>query len=51
MSGAVAKSARLRWRSSYPMPEVRGGGGEELPPRPGAMAKRSNPMPEARGSV
>ena len=35
---------------SYPMSEVRGGGWEELPhsPRPGAAARRSNPMSKER---
>ena len=57
-SGAVAER-------SNPMPEVRGGGQEELPhargqgqwprrgtpcPRSGATAERSYPMPEVRGS-
>ena len=41
---------------SYPTSEARGGAREEPPcvqgqgwcPRPGAMARRSNPIPEAR---
>ena len=64
-SGAVTKSARLRWTGtaeSYPASEVRVSGQEELPhvrgqgQKPGgpqarrAAAKRSYPMSEVRGS-
>ena len=57
-SGAVAKSARLRWRrnSREELPRVRGQGGrprrDTQRPRSGAAAGRSYPhapTPEARG--
>ena len=53
-SGAVAKSARLRWCSNgrEELPCFRGQGrpgGATLCPRLGAAARRSNPMPKARG--
>ena len=39
---------------SYPASEVRGSGQRSYPmplrPRPGAVARRTNPTPEARGS-
>ena len=54
-SGAVTKSARLRWTGtaeSYPASEVRVSGQEELPhapkPRPGAAARKTNPTPKVR---
>ena len=44
----LASEVRGGDKRSYPMSEVRGGGREEIPhppnPRPGAVARRTNPM-------
>ena len=61
--GAAKSEVRGSGQRSYPESKVRGGGREELPrvrgqrwpgeatsrPRPGAVALRSHPVPEARG--